>query len=101
MEKKVRNMNAIKRYHRKGLNAMITQNSQSDQLLGLMQKVPVVTVQYINHKLALNSPRKVISDLRKKGYKICDRYVSHMDAYGQTVRYKEYWLEENDHANVL
>lgn len=75
--------------------------SQEERLLELMQKTPVVTTQYIVHKLNVNSPRKLISILRRKGYKIRDRYISHLDAYGFLIRYKEYWLEENDHADVL
>ena len=67
--------------------------SQGKELLALMQEMPVVSVQYIQHKLSLNSPRKVIADLREKGYPIKDRWVNHINAHGQTVRYKEYWLE--------
>lgn len=77
------------------------QKSQEARLLELMQKTPVVSTQYIMHHLQVNSPRKLISNLRRKGYKIRDRWLAHMDAYGFLIRYKEYWLEENDHANVL
>ena len=74
--------------------------SQYDVVLDLLQHVPTITVQYIQHKAAINSPRKVISDLRKKGYPIKDRVISHMDAYGGVVRYKEYWLEQNEHVDA-
>mgnify|MGYP003301691016 FL=1 len=74
--------------------------TQEQVILDLLRNTPVITVQYIQHKAAINSPRKVISDLRRKGYKIHDRMISHLDAYGTVKRYKEYWLEENEHVNA-
>ena len=74
--------------------------THEDVILELFRKYPTISVQLIQHKAAINSPRKVISTLRKKGYKIHDRYISHLDAYGTVVRYKEYWLEENEHVNA-
>lgn len=80
---------------------MNNEKSQEEMLLELMQKTPVVTVQYIMHKLSVNSPRKLISALKRKGYPIKDKWIAHIDAYGNMTRYKEYWLEENERANVL
>lgn len=76
-------------------------DTQTKRLYELFKLTPTLTVQYIQHKMAINSPRKLISDLRRNGVKIHDRWITHMDAYGNTTRYKEYWLEENEHANVL
>ena len=74
--------------------------TQYDVVLDLLRYYPTITVQLIQHKAAINSPRKVISDLRKKGYKIHDRVLCHLDAYGNMTRYKEYWIEENEHVNA-
>lgn len=79
----------------------ILQMTDLAKLLELFRSVPVLSVQYINHKLALNSPRKVISDLRKKGYDIKDRWAEHIRPDGSTVRYKEYWLVPGDDNDVL
>lgn len=74
--------------------------TQEQVILDLLRYYPTITVQLIQHKAAINSPRKVISDLRKKGYKIHDRMLYHLDAFGHVTKYKEYWLEENEHVNA-
>ena len=81
-------------------------NTQMKKLLKLFQKTPVLSVQYIVEVLKLNSPRKIISDLRNKGVPIKDRYVERVNADGQWIRYKEYWIEpswfeDNSHADLL
>lgn len=85
---------------------MTDKNTQMKKLLKLFQKTPVLSVQYIVEVLKLNSPRKVISDLRMKGVPIKDRYVESVNADGQWIRYKEYWVEpswfeDESHANLL
>ena len=85
---------------------MTDKNTQMKKLLKLFQKTPVLSVQYIVDVLKLNSPRKVISDLRMKGVPIKDRYVESVNADGQWIRYKEYWVEpswfeDESHANLL
>ena len=85
---------------------MNNKKSQEKRLLKLFQTTPTLTVQFIIENLKLNSPRKVISDLREKGVPIKDRYISHIDPYGQTIRFKEYWVEPawfkgDDHANLF
>lgn len=74
--------------------------TQEQILLDIFRNSQIVTVQLIQHKAWINSPRKVISDLRKKGYKIHSRRVTHLDQYGTVVHYNEYWLEENEHVNA-
>ena len=81
-------------------------NTQMKKLLKLFQKTPVLSVQYIIDVLKLNSPRKVISDLRNKGVPIKDRYVESVNADGQWIHYKEYWIEpswfeDESHADML
>ena len=85
---------------------MNDKNTQMRKLLKLFQKTPVLSVQYIVEVLKLNSPRKVISDLRNKGVPIKDRYVERVNADGQWIRYKEYWVEksyweDNENADLL
>ena len=81
-------------------------NTQMKRLLKLFQKTPTLTVQFIIENLKLNSPRKVISDLRDKGVPIKDRWVDHICFDGQKVRFKEYWIEpswfeDESHANLF
>lgn len=77
--------------------------TQMKMLLELFRTTPTLTVQSINAKVAINSPRKVISDLRGKGVPIKDRYIEEVDRYGQVHRFKEYWIEKGwfEDANVL
>ena len=83
-----------------GAVVIMNKTTQWDVVLDLLRNTPVITVQYIQHKAAINSPRKVISDLRKKGYPIKDRTLYHLNAYGTVVRYKEYWLPQNEHVDA-
>lgn len=85
---------------------MNNKKTQAKRLLKLFQATPTLTVQFIIENLKLNSPRKVISDLREKGVPVKDRWIDHVDPYGQTIRYKEYWVEPawfkgDDHADLL
>lgn len=66
---------------------------QTTKLLNLFKEVPTLTVQFIVEDLKLNSPRKVISDLRDRGVPIKDRWVEHVYPDGHAVRFKEYWVE--------
>ena len=68
--------------------------TQMSRLLELFRTTPTLTVQSIFAKLKINSPRKVISDLREKGVPVKDRYVEEIDRFGQTHRFKEYWVEK-------
>ena len=84
----------------------LDKNTQMTRLLKLFQTTPTLTVQFIIENLKLNSPRKVISDLREKGVPIKDRYINHTNAYGQTIYFKEYWIEPSwfeggDHDDLL
>lgn len=81
-------------------------NTEMKRLLKLFRKTPVLSVQLIIDILKLNSPRKIISDLRAKGVPIKDRWVEHIDPYGKPKHYKEYWIEPSwfegdDHDDVL
>lgn len=71
-----------------------------ERLLELFQNTPTLTVRQISYKLKLNSPRKCISDLRKKGYPIKDRWLHEIDAYGTPRKYKEYWLPKGEFENA-
>ena len=72
---------------------MNDKNTQMKRLLKLFKTNPTLTVQSINEKLPLNSPRKVISDLRAKGVPIKDRYIENVNADGIWTHFKEYWVE--------
>lgn len=63
-------------------------------LLDLFRTNPTLTVQGINARVAINSPRKVISDLREKGVPIKDRYIEEVDRFDQVHRFKEYWIDK-------
>ena len=81
-------------------------NTEMKRLLKLFRKTPVLSVQLIIDILKLNSPRKIISDLRAKGVPIKDLWVEHIDPYGKPKHYKEYWIEPSwfegdDHDDVL
>lgn len=85
---------------------MNDKNTQMKRLLKLFKTNPTLTVQSINEKLPLNSPRKVISDLRAKGIPIKDRYIEAVNADGIWTRFKEYWIEpsyweDEGHENLL
>ena len=85
---------------------MNDKNTEMKRLLKLFRNTPTLSVQFIIENLKLNSPRKIISDLRAKGVPIKDRWVDHINPYGQTIRYKEYWVEPSwfeggDHDDVL
>ena len=85
---------------------MNDKNTQMKRLLKLFKTNPTLTVQSINEKLPLNSPRKVISDLRAKGIPIKDRYIEAVNAGGIWTRFKEYWIEpsyweDEGHENLL
>lgn len=69
--------------------------TQKKELLALFENTPVLTVQYIQHKLCLNSPRKRISDLVHDGFPIESRWVQHIGVHGEVTRYKEYWLRRH------
>lgn len=85
---------------------MLDKNTQMKRLLKLFRTTPTLTVQFIIENLKLNSPRKIISDLRDHGVPVKDRWVEHIDPYGQTIRFKEYWIEpawfeDEGHENLL
>lgn len=69
--------------------------TQKQKLLELFKTAPEVSVQLINAKVALNSPRKVISDLRAAGYPIKDRWDEHINPDKTVTRYKVYWLPKD------
>ena len=69
--------------------------TQMQKLLELFKTTPELSVQYINAKLPINSPRKRISDLRAKGYPIRDRWEEHINPDKTVTRYKVYWLPKN------
>ena len=84
----------------------MNKHTQNKKLLKLFKNRPVLSVQYIVEVLKMNSPRKVISDLRMKGVPIKDRYVERVNADGVWIRYKEYWVEpswfeDESHADLL
>ena len=73
---------------------MITdKNTQMKRLLKLFKNNPTLTVQFIIENLKLNSPRKVISELREKGVPIKDRWHSNIIGKEHLPHYKEYWIE--------
>ena len=37
-----------------------------------------------------------IFELKERGYKIKDRYVKTKNRYGDKIKYKEYWLDEEE-----
>ena len=85
---------------------MNDKNTQMKRLLKLFQTTPTLTVQFIIENLKLNSPRKVISDLRDKGVPVKDRWIEEANSYGQWIRFKEYWVEPSwfkgdDHADLF
>lgn len=88
MEKELINHNTEKEL------MQMDKKTQMKRLLELFRTTPTLTVQVIIEKLKINSPRKVISDLRAKGVPIKDRYIEEIDRYGQTIRFKEYWIEK-------
>lgn len=69
--------------------------TQMSRLLELFRTTPTLTVQSIFAKLKINSPRKVISDLREKGVPVKDRYIEEIDRFNQVHRFKEYWVEKS------
>lgn len=46
--------------------------------------------------LGIMDLRKRLSELRRMGFPIEDRYVTKENRYGKKVRYKEYYLQKGD-----
>lgn len=67
--------------------------TQPAKLLELFRTKPTLSVRDINDILKANSPRKLISKLRDKGYPIKDRWVEHEYPDRHRVRFKEYWID--------
>lgn len=72
---------------------MTDKKTQMKKLLKLFKTSHTLTVRSIDNKLQLNSPRKIISDLRKKGIPIKDRYIEEVNSEGEWKHFKEYWIE--------
>ena len=47
-------------------------------------------------KLDINSPRKVISDMRDEGYDVESITEQRVNAYGQTKRFKRYFIKKTE-----
>lgn len=64
-------------------------------VLETLKKMPltVVSCREICHTTEL---RKVVSDLRKLGYNIQSQWCKGFDAYGNEVRFKEYFYKEEN-----
>lgn len=69
--------------------AQVVEKTQHEKVLERLKNGEHLSVRKIQQKLWINSPTKVISDLRAKGYKIDDYYIK----TGKT-RYKVYYMEE-------
>ena len=40
-----------------------------------------------------------IHDLSRKGHEICSKYYEDTNRYGETVRYKRYWIKDEGWTN--
>ena len=67
--------------------------TQLAKLIDLFRTKPTITVRDIDDILKANSPRKLISTLRDKGFPIKDRWIEHEYPDRHTVRFKEYWVD--------
>ena len=104
--KAARNMKQKHLITQKEKTQMNDKNTQMKRLLKLFKTTHTLTVQSINDRMSLNSPRKVISDLRAKGVPIKDRYIEEVNSDGVWTHFKEYWIEPSwfegdDHDNLL
>lgn len=69
--------------------------SQDIQVMEYMRENPQgVSNMNIMYDLGVSSPTKVISNIRKAGYTVSDRWEQAPDRYGYLTRFKVYNLEE-------
>lgn len=52
-----------------------------------------LTVKECTEKCHTSELRKIMSDLRDKGYKVSSIWETGLNAYGDKVRYKRYFLD--------
>ena len=74
---------------------MTDKKTQAKKVLKLFKTTPTVTVQFILENVAVNSPRKIISDLRKIGVPIKDQWCSNIVGDKHLPHYKEYWIDKS------
>lgn len=66
--------------------------SQSREILRCLQSGLVLTKANAKQLTGAEDYRKRISELRRQGYEILDRWVSGINRYGNHERYKEYYM---------
>lgn len=74
----------------------MTDTSQKKRLLELFEDVPFLSVRTIIRSLDVNSPRKIISNLRDDGVPILDRWESYRGPHGEYKRFKLYYLDKSN-----
>lgn len=69
--------------------------TQQKEILAYLEKNGSATVRDL-FLLNINDPRKRISELRKKGYGIPDKWETRLNSQGQKKRYKRYYYFYNE-----
>ena len=54
-----------------------------------------ITVREANEVIGTTELRKIMSTLREKGYKVHDIWEDGLNRYGNPVRYKRYFVEQD------
>ena len=68
--------------------------TQQNAIYQYCQQHGSITAREAFIKLDINSPRKVISDMRDDGYDVDSITEQHVNAYGQTKRFKRYFIKK-------
>lgn len=73
---------------------------QEEILLYLTENGSITRLQAANELFIFELSSRM-GELRKKGYKIASEWQRRINTYGRTVRFKKYWLEENNMETTM
>ena len=73
--------------------------TQKGKILGYCAEHGSITIREAFEKLCINSPSKRISELRRAGYDVQSMVEKRVNADGDEVRFKRYFIKEGVAAN--
>lgn len=72
----------------------IPKSTQRSKILQYCEEHGSITIREAFELLHINSPSKRISELRKSGYDVQDITEHRINAYGDEVKYKRYFIKD-------
>jgi hypothetical protein len=73
----------------------ITKSKQIKRVIEYLKTHESISAYQAVRYLSIGSPRKIFSDMRKKGINLQDKWVNGVNKYGEKWRAKQYWIEED------